>query len=247
LFIYFCRKHWCSVSVEETPDHGLIPSFIYITRGRNPPQFLQCFGLIICLLLSLLCQAAHHQYQSDPDRSGPGLSGQSSLTLSLSLTHTHTHTHAHTQTHLHHCPHPSCVSSLSRRLPWRGKRGLDGQEERRQRACDPTMAGSDFKSLQIRSNTPTQNQRANKHPLQHKQCQINGARPQKPLKTAAPFIICHRTADNKVIKTLFFIVLDTHWVNILNLLNHMLNPKCFNHNYLLFWLFFKVMRHCSVF
>lgn len=67
--------------------------------------------------------------------------------LSLCLNHTRTNTNIHTHS-IAPLP-PSCVSSPSPRFPCRGKRGLDGREERRQWGCDTTMAGSDFRSIQI--------------------------------------------------------------------------------------------------
>lgn len=94
--------------------------------------------------------ASAHYQPSGPVKFGPTLSG--SLQDSLSLTHTHAHKETHTHTHCI-CPPPpahilpQCVSSLNCWLPWWGKRGLDGREERRQWGCDTTMAGSDFRSI----------------------------------------------------------------------------------------------------
>lgn len=116
-----------------------------------------------------------------------GLSGPQQDSLSLSYTHTHSQ----------HCRPPHRVSSPSRWLPWWGKRGLDGREERRQWGCDTTMAGSDFRSIQISAKHTTPKRRANKHP-RWRDKHVTQTEPnirfmlQKPLKRAASLTICYR-------------------------------------------------------
>lgn len=133
------------------------------------------------------------------------LSGQGSCSRSLSLLHMQQHTHSSTAP-------PSSASSLSSWLPWLGKRGLDGREERRQWGCDTTMAGSDLRSTQISANTPTPKHQANKHPWwrdKHATQTMPNicCKASKLLKIAASLIMCYRIflllslPNNKVITT----------------------------------------------
>lgn len=74
------------------------------------------------------------------------LSGPQQLSFALTITQTHK------LTQLQRSPLlllSQCVSSSSFQLPCWGKRGLDWQEERRQWGCDTTMAGSNFRLMQM--------------------------------------------------------------------------------------------------